>query len=145
MLGHRGSPVGRPHRCLNNHTSERDTTLLPKTLRLWVLLLIRCSTFTFLSDVGHITHTCTPTLPLKCESIYSSCPPSSGSSLLACIVVVGFSVNRPDTACTVVAAFCATDRLPQSYPSSNLGFDTSVGSRGEIRGPFTSRLEQPHK
>jgi len=26
---------------------------------LWVLLLIRCSTFTFLSDVGHITHTCT--------------------------------------------------------------------------------------
>jgi len=24
---------------------------------LWVLLLIMCSTFTFLSDVGHITHT----------------------------------------------------------------------------------------
>ncbi|KEH26126.1 hypothetical protein MTR_6g045177 [Medicago truncatula] len=26
---------------------------------LWVLLLIRCSTFTLLSDVEHITHTCT--------------------------------------------------------------------------------------
>jgi len=26
---------------------------------LWVLLVIRCSTFTFLSDVGHITHTST--------------------------------------------------------------------------------------
>ncbi|AES74586.1 hypothetical protein MTR_6g008670 [Medicago truncatula] len=25
---------------------------------LWVLLLIRCSTFTLLTDVGHITHTC---------------------------------------------------------------------------------------
>jgi len=26
---------------------------------LWVILLMKCSTFTFLSDVGHITHTCT--------------------------------------------------------------------------------------
>jgi len=44
---------------LNNHTSKRDTTLLPKTLRQWILILIMCSTFTLLSDVGHITHTCT--------------------------------------------------------------------------------------
>jgi len=27
-------------------------------MSLWALLLIRRSTFTFLSDVGHITHTC---------------------------------------------------------------------------------------
>ena len=27
-------------------------------MNLWVILLIKCSTFTFLSDVGHITHTC---------------------------------------------------------------------------------------
>ncbi|KEH15609.1 hypothetical protein MTR_0734s0020 [Medicago truncatula] len=53
---------GPPHRGLNNPTSKRDTTLLPKnfkTICLWALLLIRCSTFTILSDVGHITHTCT--------------------------------------------------------------------------------------
>jgi len=43
-------------------TQERDAILLPKTLRQWVLsifLFIRCSTFTFLSNVGHITHTST--------------------------------------------------------------------------------------
>ncbi|RHN51286.1 putative F-box domain-containing protein [Medicago truncatula] len=32
-------------------------------MSLWVLLFIRCSTFTILSDVGHITHTCKSTAP----------------------------------------------------------------------------------
>jgi len=31
-----GSSRDCPHRGLNNHTSERDTTFLPKILRLWV-------------------------------------------------------------------------------------------------------------
>ncbi|AES67213.1 hypothetical protein MTR_2g088110 [Medicago truncatula] len=54
-----------------SHKQEKHHTLTQnlKEMGLWVLLLIRCSTFTILSDVGHITHTCKPTLPLKCESI----------------------------------------------------------------------------
>jgi len=36
LLGHEGSSGDRPYRDLNNHTSKRDATLLPKTLRLWV-------------------------------------------------------------------------------------------------------------
>ena len=36
LLGHEGSQGDSPHRDLNNHTSEKDTTLLPKTLRSWV-------------------------------------------------------------------------------------------------------------
>jgi len=50
LLGHEGSQ--------GDHA-----TLFPKTLRQWVLQLIRCSTFTFLFDVGHITHTCTQHSP----------------------------------------------------------------------------------
>jgi len=60
----RGALRDRSHRGQKNNTSERDTTLLRKTLRWWwVLLLIRCSTFTLLSDVGNITHTCTQHFP----------------------------------------------------------------------------------
>jgi len=38
-----------------------------------------------------------------------------------------------------------THWLPRSYPSSNRDSDTTVGSRGELGGPSTSRLEQSHK
>ncbi|KEH23708.1 transmembrane protein, putative [Medicago truncatula] len=107
-----------------------------KAMSLWVLLLIRCSTFTILSNVGHITHTCKPTLPLKRESITLTCSPRAEAFYFVCIAVA---------ACTVVAAFYATDRRPRSHPSSNRGSDTTVGSRGERGGPSTSRLEQPHK
>jgi len=43
------------------HKQERRHTLTQnlKAMSLWVLLLIRCSTFPLLSDVRHITHTCT--------------------------------------------------------------------------------------
>ena len=44
---------------LQNSRTKRTLTQNLKTMGLWVLLLIRRSTFTFLSDVGHITHTCT--------------------------------------------------------------------------------------
>ncbi|RHN52334.1 hypothetical protein MtrunA17_Chr6g0479381 [Medicago truncatula] len=47
-----------------SHKQERHHTLTQnlKAVGLWVLLLITCSTFTILSDVGHITHTCKPTV-----------------------------------------------------------------------------------
>ncbi|RHN58637.1 hypothetical protein MtrunA17_Chr4g0004501 [Medicago truncatula] len=92
---------------------------------LWVLLLIKCLTFTLLSNVGHITHTCTQ------QHSASSVSPSL--------------YREPLVVCTVVAAFCATDQRPRSYRSSNRGSDTTVGSLGELRRPSTSRLEQPHK
>jgi len=116
------------------------------------------------------SHLHTTTLPLKCESINSSCPPFKGKLLLACIAVAGFS---------------ATDRLASVVLFVERGSDTSVeslgvamgtahieatqttskrdatllpktlrqwvyglldGSLGEAPGgPFTSRLEQPHK
>jgi len=72
LLGHWGE-LGRPFtsRLEQPHKQERHHTLTQnlKAMSLWVLLLITCLTFTLLSDVGHITHTCTQTLPLKCESI----------------------------------------------------------------------------
>ena len=45
----------QPHKQERHHTLTQNL----KAMGLWVLLLIRCSTFTLLSDVGHITHTCT--------------------------------------------------------------------------------------
>jgi len=62
LLGHWGKPGGPPTSRLEQpHKQERRHTLTQnlKPMGLWVLLLIRCSTFTLLSDVGHITHTCT--------------------------------------------------------------------------------------
>ena len=94
---------------------------------LWVY---ETSTSTFLSDVGHITHTCTQHSPSSVSPSIHHAPPFKGKLLLACIVVADFS---------------ATDRLPRSYPSSNRSYDTIVGSWGEPGGQSTSRLEQPHK
>ena len=57
-----GKSGGRPTSSLEQpHLQERRRTLTQnlKAMGLWVILLIRCSTFTLLSDVGHITHTCT--------------------------------------------------------------------------------------
>ena len=47
-----------------NHTLTQNL----KVMDLWVLLLIRCSTFILLSDVRHITHSCTQqqTLLINC-------------------------------------------------------------------------------
>jgi len=62
LLGHEGSSGGpSTSRLEQPHKQERRDTLTQnlKTMSLWVLLLIRCSTFTLLSDVGHITHSCT--------------------------------------------------------------------------------------
>jgi len=58
MRGARGPPTSwpeQPHKC------ERCQTLTQnlKAMSLWVLSLIKCLTSTLLSDVGHITHTCT--------------------------------------------------------------------------------------
>jgi len=57
--GERGGPstsrLEQPYKQERRHTLTQNL----KAIGLWVLLLIRCSTFTLLSDVGHITHTCT--------------------------------------------------------------------------------------
>jgi len=125
-------------------------------MSLWVILLIRCLTFTFLSDVGHITHTCTQHSP-------SSVSPSNKQhspqvwvhqfimlplqvEALTCLYRrCWFLRKQTDTACTAVAVFCAMDRLSRSYPSSNRSSDTIVVSWEERWRPPTSRLGQPHK
>jgi hypothetical protein len=50
-----------------------------RTIGLWVLLLIKCSTSAFSSNVRLLTHTCHNSLPLKCDYIHSCehVPPSS--------------------------------------------------------------------
>jgi len=62
--GARGSSTSRLEQ---PHKQERHHTLIQnlKGMGLWVLLFIRCLTFTFLSDVGHITHTYTQQAKLK--------------------------------------------------------------------------------
>jgi len=105
---------------------------------LWILLLIRCSTFTFLFDVEHNyshLHTTFPELCVhlfimfpqfspKCKSIYSSCSPFKRSSFLASSQCTDtrnlkrccwFLSNGLLLACIVVVGFSATDRLPRSY------------------------------
>jgi len=81
---------------------------------------IRCGTYS-----SHL-HT---TLPLKCESIYSSCSPSSGSS---CLLVLSLLVSpQTDRHCTVVAAFCANGPAASVVPFVERSSDTTVGSLGE--------------
>jgi len=133
LLGHEGSLGYRPHWGLNNHTSERDTTLLPKTLRLWVLLLIRCSTFTLLFAVEHITHTCTQHSPSSVSPSIHHAPPSSGSIYLH-ISPLLVSPQRIDTVPLLLLS-AQMDWLPWSYPLSNgariplLGHEGSLGDR----------------
>jgi len=134
IVGSWGKLGDRPHRGYNNQWKRHHSlTQNFKAMGLWVLLLIRCSTFAFLSDVGHITHTCTQHSPSSVSPSIHYAPPQAEA--LTCLY---------QHACTAVAAFCATDRLPQSYPLSNRGSDTIVGSWEEPGGPSTSRLEQPH-
>ena len=66
---------------------------------------VRCGTYN-----SHL-HT---TLPLKCESINSSCSPLKRKLLLSCIVVAGFSAT--DRHCTVVAAFSANGPAASVLP-----------------------------
>jgi len=49
------SRLEQPYKQERRHTLTQNL----KAMGLWVFLLIRCSTFTVLSDVRHITHTCT--------------------------------------------------------------------------------------
>jgi len=66
FVGSRGGSGGlSTSRLEQPHLQERCHTLTQnlKAMGLWILLLIKCSTFTFLSDVGHITHTCTQHSP----------------------------------------------------------------------------------
>jgi len=65
-------------------------------------------------------------------------PPSSGGSYLLVLSLL-VSPQTDDTVCTVVAAFCAMDRLPLLYPSSNRESDTTVGSLEGAKG--TTHIE----
>jgi len=102
-------------------TRVRETThTYPnlKAMSLWILFLIRCSTFTFLSDVGHITHTCTQHSPSSVSPSIHHAPPSSGSYyyLLVSPLLLSPQTDRhkePLAAYTTVAALCATNRLPR--------------------------------
>ncbi|KEH37319.1 hypothetical protein MTR_2g437510 [Medicago truncatula] len=115
---------------------------------LWVLILTRCSTITILFDVGHITHSCKPTLPSSLSTSIHHAPPSSGSSYFVCIAVPA----QGATCCLYCrCGFLRNDRLPWSHPSSNRGSDTTVGSRGGARGTVhiearttTLARETPH-
>jgi len=110
------------------HKQERHHTLTRnlKAMSLWVLLIIRFSTFTFLSDVGHITHTCTQHSPSSVSPSIHHAPPSSGSSYLLVSSLL-FSPQRTDIVPSLLLS-AQMDRLPRSYPSSNRGSDTTVGS-----------------
>jgi len=125
---------------------ERHHTLTQnlKVMSLWVLLLIRCSTFTYLSDVGHITHTCTQHSPSSVSPFIQHVLPSNGNSNFACIVVVGFSANGPTRLCRR-CCFLRKRTATSVVPFVEPGSDTTVGSGGEPGGPSTSRLEQPNK
>ena len=96
MLVMRGAWGPSTSRLEQPHKQERHHTLTQnlKAMGLWVLLLIRRSTFTILSDVGHITHTCMQHSPSS-ESITLSCSPFKRKLLLARIAVAGFSANGP--------------------------------------------------
>ena len=52
--------------------------------------------------------------------------------------------RKPLAACTVIAAFCATDRQPRSYPLSNGALTPLLGQWGELERLSTSKLEQAH-
>jgi len=61
MLGHKGSPGDHPIQLEQAHKWERHHTFIQNlnAMSLYVILLIKCSTSIFLSDVRHITQTCT--------------------------------------------------------------------------------------
>ena len=82
---------------------------------------VRCGTYN-----SHL-HT---TLPLKCESINSSCSPFKLKRKLFYLLVSSLLVS-PQTdrhACTVVAAFCANRPAATVVPIIERDSDTTVGS-----------------
>jgi len=112
-------------------------------MSLWVLSIIRCSIFTLLSDVGHITHTCT-----QQHSHSSVSPsiqhaiPSSGNSYFACIVVATqgatWCLYR---CCCFLRNYLAASVVPFVEPGLWCHCWVIRGARWQS----TSRLEQPHK
>jgi len=97
---------------------------------------IRCGTYK-----SHL-HT---TLPLKCESINSSCSPLKRKLFhphtLILILVPPLSPHTTEPAARTPLVRRTFDTRSQSNPSSNHDSDTTVGSRGEPGGPSTSRPE----
>jgi len=115
---------------------------------LWVLLLIRCSTFTLLSDVGHITHTCTQQhSPLSVSPSLYRAPPRAEAFYL----LVSSLLHKSHLLLVPSLLLSATDRRPRSHPSSNRGSDTTIGTVRGARGTVhiearttTQVRETPH-
>jgi len=130
FVGSWGEPGGpSTSRLKQPHLQERCHTLTRnlKVMGLWVLLLIRCSTFAFLSDVGHITHTCTQHSLSSVSPSIQHAPPSRA---LACIAVVGFSANEPTLLVPPLLLSGQTNQLLRSYPSSNGALIALLGHWG---------------
>ena len=115
-----------------SHKQERHHTLTQnlKPMSLWILLLIRCSTFTLLFDVRHITHTCTQHSPSSVSPSIHHAPPQAEA--LTCLYRRCWFLRNGPT-CTAVAAFCANGPTASVVPFVERGSDTIVGSlRGAL-------------
>jgi len=122
-LGKPGEPSTsrreQPHKQERHHTLTQNL----KAMGLWVLLLIRCSTFTLLTDVRHITHTCIQ------QHSPSSVSPSIQHAPLqaeAFTLLVSSLLVSPQTdrhVCTAVVAFCANGPVASVAPFFEPGSD----------------------
>jgi len=119
------------------HLQERHHTLTQnlKAMGLWVLLLIRCliNLYSFIRCGTYNSHLYKTTLPLKCESFYSSCSPFKRKLLLYMYRRCWFLRKRTDTSCTTIAAFYTNGPAASVAPFIEPGSNTTVGS---IRGAW---------
>jgi hypothetical protein len=150
MLGHWGEP-GRPptSRLEQLYKRGRRHTLTqnqgyefmgPLTYKMFNLCFsIRCGTY-------NITHTCTQHFPSSVSSSIHHAP-FKGKLLLACIALVSpllVSPQRTDTVLSLLVSPQRTGCLGRTlYGTGTL--IPLLGHWGELGGPPTSRLEQPHK
>jgi len=145
IVGSRGEPGGppaqQPYKWERYHTLTQNI----KAMSLWVLSLIKCSTSTFLSDVGHITHTCTQQShpQVWVHQFIMLTPQAELFHPHTLILVLLLSPPTTEPAAWTPLVRRTFDTRSRSNPSSNHGSDTTVGSRGEPGGPPTSR--QPYK
>jgi len=104
-------------------------------MSLWDLSLIKCSTTTFLTDVGHITHTCTQQSPpqVRVHQFIMLAPQAKtfSSVTLFCLAIAASLQRNSAPDYLVKKTF---DTRSWLNPSSNLNSDTIVGSRGNLGG-----------
>jgi len=134
------SRIEQPHMQERRHTLTQNL----EAMGLWVLLLIRCLTFTLLSDVGHITHTCRQQHPPSSVSPSIHHAPLQAEALTCLYRRCWFLRNRP----TLYRRCCflrkRTSCLGRTLCRTGLWYHCLV-TEGEPGGPTTTWLEQPHK